>query len=138
MTERLTLTVKTEPDELLTISTAVEEFAERENWPQDLVFRVNLVLEELSLNIMNHGHDGGEHDIDIVLASEEDSVTIEITDDGRPFDPRKDAPPPDLDSPISERRIGGLGVHFALSIMDDLSYRREQGKNHLTLKTRRA
>ena len=137
MAAKVALTVKTHRDELLTIANAVEDLARRENWPQDLEFRVNLVLEELGLNIMNHGHDGGDHDIDIVLTSEDDAVTIEIIDDGQPFDPLKDAPPPDLDSPIDDRRVGGLGVHFVRSVMDDLRYRRERGKNYLTLVTRR-
>ena len=137
MAAEVTLTVKTHRDELLTIANAVEDLARRESWPQDLEFRVNLVLEELGLNIMNHGHDGGDHDIEIVLTSEDDAVTIEIIDDGRPFDPLKDAPPPDLDSPIDDRRVGGLGVHFVRSVMDDLRYRRERGKNYLTLVTRR-
>ena len=137
MSAKVSLTVMTRRDELEIISAAVEDLGGRENWPKDLIFRVNLVLEELGLNIMDHGHDGGIHDIDIVLTSEEDAVTIEIIDDGRPFDPLNDAPPPDLDSSLADRRVGGLGLHLVRSTMDELRYRRERGKNHLTLITRR-
>ena len=61
----------------------------------DLVFQIKLVLEELGINIVNHGHDDGRsHEIEIELTSNADALTIEITDDGRPFEPMTDAPPP--------------------------------------------
>ena len=42
-------------------------------------------------------------------------------------------PKPDVDAPIEERKIGGLGVYFIRSIMDEVHYRREQDRNILTL-----
>ena len=125
-------------DELAAITDAVEDLGRRERWPDALLFRVNLALEELGLNIMDYGYDGGPCDIDIILTSDDDAVTIEIIDGGPPFDPLHDAPTPDLDTAIEDRRIGGLGVHLVRTLMYDLRYRREHGKNHLTLVTRRA
>ncbi len=74
---------------------------------------------------------------DKLVVLQEEVVTVEITDDGRSFDPLTEAPEPDLDSSLNERRIGGLGVFFVRSMMDDLQYRREQGKNHLAFTKRR-
>ena len=125
-------------DELPAITAAVEDLGRRERWPDALVFRVNLALEELGLNIMDYGYGGGPCDIDIVLASDDAAVTIEITDGAPPFDPLHDAPTPDLDAAIEHRRIGGLGGHLVHTLMDELRYRREHDKNHLTLVTRRA
>ena len=102
-----------------------------------LVFRINLVLEELGLNIIDYGHDEGVHEFDICLTSEEGAITIEVVDDGKPFDPLNDAPQPDLASDLEDRRVGGLGLHLVRTTMDDMSYRRDQGKNHLTLVARR-
>ena len=138
MSATLSLKIQTDPKELDTIFAAVEELGEKEDWPPDLVFRVNLTLEELGLNIMNHGHDEGMHEIEIDLISDADTLTIEIRDDGKPFDPLQDAPEPDLESPVGVRTPGGLGVHLVRTMMDELSYRREQGKNHVTLVSRRA
>ncbi len=137
MSAKLSLKIQTEPSELNHIFAAVEDLGEKEGWSPDLVFRVNLALEELGLNIMNHGHDEGTHEIEINLTSEADALTIEIKDDGKPFDPLRDAPEPDLDSPVGVRNPGGLGVHLVRTMMDELSYRREQGKNHVTLVSRR-
>ncbi len=132
------MTVKNSHDELDYIVSALESMAERENWPPALVYRVHLVVEELVLNVMDYGYDAGIHEIEINLASEEDSLTIEIVDSGKPFDPLTEAPEPDLDASIEDRRVGGLGVYLVRTMMDQMHYKRENEKNHLTIVARRA
>ena len=136
MSAKLSLKVKPVASELDMIFAEVESLAERENWSPAVVYRVNLVLEEITLNTINHGYHDDLQDIDIVLTSEEDSLTIEITDNGNPFDPRNGGPTYSLDAPLEERPIGGLGLYLVNTLMDELHYRREEGKNHLTLVTR--
>ena len=136
MSARVSLKVKTSHDELEQITAAVEDLGEREDWPPALTFKINLVLEELAINVMNHGHDEGLHDIEITLSSDADTLTIEIADDGRPFDPLHDAPTANTASALEDRQIGGLGIHLVRSMIDELHYRREQGRNRLTLITR--
>ena len=133
MSAQLNLTIETNRDELARIVSALEEFGEQESWAPDLIFRVNLVIEEWVLNVMDYGYDGGDNEIELKLTSEPDSLTIEIVDAGKPFDPLHDAPEPDLDSPIEDRPVGGLGVYMVRTMMDQTHYRREEGKNHLTL-----
>ena len=135
MSTELRLRVETRHDELDRVSAAIEDFALEADWPLDLAFKVNLALEEVVINVMNYGHDDGLHEIDIILTTEEDSLTIEIVDDGRPFDPLHDAPIPDVNAELEDRNIGGLGIHLVRKMMDDVQYRREEGKNHLTLVT---
>ena len=56
-----------------------------------------------------------------------------IADSGKPFDPLEDAPVPDVDAPIDERPIGGLGIYLVRNMMDDMQYRREGDRNYITL-----
>ena len=135
MNSQLSLTIKAERDELDRITAEVEDLGMQENWSPDLVFRVNLVLEEMVLNVIDYGTEDGVNEIEIILTLTDESLTIEIIDDGSPFDPLSDAPDPDLDATLEERRVGGLGIHLTRSMMDDMRYRREQDKNHLTLIT---
>ena len=135
MGTELHLKVETKQDELDRVSTAIEDFGLQADWPLDLVFKVNLALEEVVINVMNYGHDDGLHEIEISLFSDENALTIEIVDDGRPFDPLHDAPKPNVTGELEDRSIGGLGIHLVRKIMDDVRYRREQGKNHLTIVT---
>ena len=137
MSAKLRLTVETKLDEMERLASAVEDFGRDDDWPADLTFQVNLALEELWLNVVNHGHTGGFHEVEIELTSEAEAVTIEITDDGRPFDPLQDAPNPSVNAPVDDRPIGGLGVYLVRTMMDEMEYKREEGKNRLTLVKRR-
>ncbi len=126
-------------DNLQMIQGTVDELGQREEWPDSLTFKVNLVLEEVGLNILTHGAAGSNRlpEIEIVLTSEDDSLTIEVSDDGYPFNPLHEATQPDVDALLDERPIGGLGIHLVRTLMDDLSYQRKDGKNRLTMVTKR-
>ena len=138
MSSRFSIKIETRVEELNRIASIVEEIGEKEGWPLDLVFKVNLILEELGLNIINYGHTGGLHEIDITLTSTDEELTIEIVDDGKPFDPITDAPVPDVNAPMEDRRIGGLGVHLVQEMTDEMHYRRVRDTNQVTLLIRRA
>ena len=137
MSARYAFTIETDIAQLGRIVTKIEEIGEQESWSPELVFRVHLALEEMGLNIINYGHDEGVHKIEFTVTSQPEEVTIEIWDDGRPFDPFNDAPPPDLSSALEDRRVGGQGVHLVRTMMDQLRYRRVSGRNHVTLVSRR-
>ena len=111
MSAKLRLTIETRLDELERLSTAIEDFGGDDNWPADLSFQVSLVLEELWLNVVNHLHEDGFHEVEIELTSEAEALTIEITDDGKPFDPLNDAPLPDVMGSLNDR-TGGSRYSF--------------------------
>lgn len=143
MTTSIVLKISTEKSEttaetLQRISSQVEELGQKDNWPPKLVYLVNLTLEELGLNALTHGRDQGLDELEITIRAEVHSLTIEMSDNGAPFDPMNDAPVPDLDAPLETRPIGGLGIFLIRKMVDDIHYRREGGRNHLTLITRRS
>ena len=135
MAETLSLTITTARDELALIAEEVEALAEREDWPFDLVFTVNLVLEELALNVIEHGFDDDDDskECKIELTSDADAVAVVVSDRGKPFDPLTEVPDADVDSAMDERQVGGLGVHLVETLMDEASYQRTDGMNRLTL-----
>jgi anti-sigma regulatory factor (Ser/Thr protein kinase) len=98
---------------------------------------INVSLDEVLTNIISYGYDdGAAHSIAIRVALETDGqVTIEVADDGKPFNPLE-TPEPDTDADIDDRPIGGLGIHLVLKLMDEVAYRRETDRNILTLKRR--
>ncbi|MDE0222546.1 MAG: ATP-binding protein [Spirochaetaceae bacterium] len=135
MSADLHLKLEADPERLSDITDAIEELGERERWPPDFLFRMNLVLEEMTLNVMTHGREAGASELEVIVACEADTVTIEISDDGPLFDPLQDAPVPDTDAALDDRPVGGLGVHLVREMMDEVSYRYEDGRNRLLLKT---
>ncbi|MGA1605928.1 MAG: ATP-binding protein [Planctomycetota bacterium] len=102
--------------------------------PMDLLYAFDLALEEIFVNLATHGR--GPRlplQVGIRLEKRDEGVLLEICDDGEPFDPLA-APPPDLDAPLEERPIGGLGVHLVRAQFPDIDYRRVGGQNVLTLR----
>ncbi len=133
MSEQLVLNRQATVDEIEIILEAVEYFGEQEDWDPALTFKVKLAIEELGINVVNHGRIDKIPEIEIVVNSSLEKLTITIKDDGRPFDPLHDAPEPDLTSALEDRPIGGLGIHFVREMMDEMTYRHEGGKNCLAL-----
>lgn len=124
-------------DEIPGLAEAVEAFGETHDLPPKLVFQLNLALEELVTNIVCHAYgDDHAHVIQVRLAIVDDVITAEVEDDGRPFDPFADAPSPDLEQELEDRPVGGLGVHLVRSFMNEVSYRREDERNLVRLRTR--
>lgn len=135
MSEDLSLRVPSKRESLNIVYDEVDAFGRRLDWTPELLYGVKLVLEEAVLNVIKYGFDDDddEHEIDVALSTDGDMLTIRIADDGKAFDPLRDAAEPDLDAPLEKRRVGGLGVHLMRTIMDELDYKREAGRNHLTL-----
>lgn len=96
-------------------------------------FEINLAMDELFTNIINHGFDDEiEHQIHVTCRKKGKTVIITIMDDGVPFNP-VEAPQPDLNCTFSDREIGGLGIHLIKAYIDQIDYRRDADANVLTL-----
>ncbi len=96
-------------------------------------FEINLALDELFTNIINHGFDDdAEHRIHVTCARNDEIVKIIIKDDGVPFNPLE-APQPDLNCTFIDREIGGLGIHLIKAYIDQIDYQRDADANVLTL-----
>ena len=67
---------------------------------------------------------------------EGEDLVLTFTDSGIPYDPTKTREP-DITLPAEERPIGGLGIFLVRKTMDDVAYRREDGKNILTVRKKK-
>ena len=95
---------------------------------------LNLSLDELITNTVSYGYrDTGEHEIRVTLTERDETLVTVLEDDGIAFDPFTDAPVPDLEAGVEERRIGGLGVYFVKTLMDEVAYERVDDRNRITL-----
>ena len=129
-----TLTVSNRIEEIRTIEKFLTEFSEQQDFPPEVLFQIQLSLEEIFTNVVSYGYDDDTgHEVEIVLSKNEQTVTVEIADDGRPFDPLQDAPEMETESKLEERRVGGAGIALAKTMMTDLRYHRDGGRNHLIM-----
>lgn len=103
-------------------------------------YRLQLAVDELATNIIVHGTSGAAGEEDIRIAAEIDDARLKIVlEDGGPeFNPLAKQDPADLDRPMEERQIGGLGVFLAIRGVDSFEYDRVGDINRNTLVVRRS
>jgi len=133
MPATLTLTLKNDPSEIGRLVDLLEAFGPQSGLTDDATFKLTLALDEIVANVVRHGFDDDrEHRIEVKVTVDDRTVTASVEDDGLEFDPRE-APVPDLDLPIEMRKPGGLGMHLVRATMDSVEYRRQDGRNILTV-----
>ncbi|MCD4818476.1 MAG: ATP-binding protein [Candidatus Cloacimonetes bacterium] len=125
--------LKNELEEIIRMSKLIDKFGDEHNITPDTLYEINLALEEILTNIISYGfEDKLKHNIFIEGHLHNNILKIKIEDDGIAFDPLS-IKEPDLESNIEERQIGGLGIHLVKTLMQNISYLRENEKNVLIL-----
>lgn len=111
----------------------IEELGNDFSLSPDIVFNLNLVLEEAVVNVINYAYPKEEHQsIYLSARMHEGSIVLVLTDTGKEFDPTA-APEADVTLSADDRQIGGLGIFLIRQIMNEVKYERIDGKNILTL-----
>lgn len=133
------LTLRNDIAELPRLLAFACDFAGECGIPADEISRLLVILDEVFSNIVRHGYDGAGLDgiiaagtIVVHLSFADRRLGIEVSDDARPFDPLA-AAEPDLDTPASQRPLGGLGIHLVRSLADEARYARRGRYNRLVL-----
>ena len=95
---------------------------------------LNLAIEEWVANVIGYAYPKGiRGHVELTAKVVDGVLTLVIKDHGTPFDPTQHAEV-DVNAELSERQIGGLGIHLVKSIMDTMHYERTaDGYNVLTL-----
>ena len=117
----------------------LEEFAVAAGVGAVVVSELLVVLDEVLNNIIRHGHRVRMRDAESIrldLSVESEQVEVTITDNGPAFDPTIEAVAPAKLS-ASKTRMGGAGLLFVQSLMDNIDYSRRDGSNRLVLRKRR-
>lgn len=132
-----TLRIKNDTSELSVMNRFLEEAGEELELSTPFMMSLNLVLEEAVSNIIFYAYVGQDvkDAVDISLLLEGGMLTVIVKDHGVPFDPTAKEDP-DITLSAEERPIGGLGIFLIKKIMDEVSYRREDGQNVFIMKKR--
>jgi anti-sigma regulatory factor (Ser/Thr protein kinase) len=99
---------------------------------RDTLLRIQLALEELFTNTVQHGYGGDcESPVWVHASLTTAHVCVTYEDAAPPYDPLGHEI--DIDASCAERHPGGLGVLLARSIADQMAYRRVENRNVITL-----
>ena len=95
-------------------------------------FRLTLMVEELFVNTVTHGH-GGDCDEPVRLAIEVESPWIRLVyeDTAPPYNPFAEVEAPDDTASVDDRQVGGLGVHLIVAMADRVDYAYADGCNQI-------
>jgi serine/threonine-protein kinase RsbW len=109
----------------------VDTIAVDQQFPDQLVFALQICLEELLTNIVRHGgpESGGDLkevpipplNVEISISTTAQRVTMIVEDNGKPFDV-VNAPAHRIDQPLDEVQPGGLGIQLIRNFASTIAY----------------
>lgn len=127
------LNIKNNVNELEKVAAFLEDFAGIHALSNDVLFDINLSVDELVTNAINYGvHKENDDLMELEINQDGNSVIVVLKDAGVPFNPFE-LPEPDLTLPVEKKSTGGLGIYFVKRKMDEWNYSRENNYNIIRL-----
>ena len=110
------------------------------NLPDSKAFAMQVCLEELMSNIVQHGQSRSGSKptqvapllISIKIDAFVDRTVMTVEDNGRPFNVAQ-APAKSINRPLDQIQPGGLGIHLIKSFASNLNYSRTANGNRVVL-----
>jgi serine/threonine-protein kinase RsbW len=101
---------------------------------RETCLRLTLLVEELFTNTVVHGH-GADSDAPVRLECEvaPGRIALVYEDTGPAHDPFSQVIAPDVEAPVEDRPVGGLGVLLISAMAEQFEYRREGDRNRISL-----
>lgn len=129
----LTLHFSNRADEAPRIARRIESFLNEHQVSESTVNKILLCVDELITNLIAHAYkDKDDHAVLLECRLDDRDIALELRDDGLPFDPTHKVHP-NVQLGLEERDIGGLGIHFVMTLMDKVVYQREGDFNVLRI-----
>ncbi len=112
----------------------VREAAQRAGFSERTLHQIELAVDEACANVVHHAYrDMEPGDMEVSCHLGDKKFVMRVRNWGRSFEP-EDVPKPDVDAPLEERSLGGLGLFLIRKFMDEVrfSFDPEEG-NELTM-----
>ena len=122
MSRKYELSVSSDLENLARIGQFIADTTRALNLSREEAFAVEMAVDEACANVIEHAYDGKpDGTIEVTCYLEDDRLVVTIRDHGEPFDPDS-VPCPDTACPLKNREIGGLGLHFMRTLMDEVRF----------------
>ncbi len=108
---------------------------EKLDCPIKTQMQIDLAVDEVLANIAMYAYPEGSGTVMMRFCCTDRTAEIAFIDSGIPYNPLEN-PEPDVTLPAEKRKIGGLGIFLVRKMADEVLYRREDGKNVLTVRKR--
>lgn len=114
----------------------VRTFFKDEKLSDQAIYKIELAAEEAIVNVISYAYQikSGNEKLEIDCRKIAPNLyEIVVTDRGSPFNPLNYNAELNLNSPICERKIGGLGIYLMRQLASEIIYNREADKNILKM-----
>lgn len=112
-----------------------EKYMKRISCPQHIINDFCIAADEIAANICMYACSSGKAGnitVKCIYCRRKNRVSLIFADSGIPFDPLT-VPAASVTADLSERSIGGLGIHIVRGIMNDVSYKHIRSMNILKI-----
>ena len=119
--------------ELFRIRKFVNEKAELFGFSDQDASQIGLAVDEACTNIIKHSFNFDKNkNLFVKIEPNRDFFIINISDDGKPFNPLS-IPDVDMKEYIKQFKRGGLGIHIIRKVMDEIEYFPSKGNNTMNI-----
>jgi phosphoserine phosphatase RsbU/P len=125
------ITVNAEIKQLKRVINFITAEIKKADYEHEVQNQIEMATEEIFTNIANYAYANETGTVNIAV-SVSDGIKITFEDNGKPFNP-VEHPAPDLEKPLKDREIGGLGLYIVKQVMDKVEYTRENDRNILVI-----
>jgi serine/threonine-protein kinase RsbW len=130
--KKFTLEVPSSTENLVLIRDFVTRIGQQAHLDEEEISNLELAVDEACANVIEHAYGlDSRQEVIIQAICDEEAVRISVIDTGKGFDPTG-VTPASIDTLVTERRSGGLGIRLIKALMDEVSYQIQPGqKNEL-------
>lgn len=115
----------------------VTQWAEAAGFDEGALYKIQLAVDEACANVVDHAYTGSEPgDMEVSCSLNQQSLTIRVRDWGRGFD-LHNVSEPDVEAPLDERTLGGLGLFLVKQVMDQVQFTRDPARGNELKMTKR-
>jgi anti-sigma regulatory factor (Ser/Thr protein kinase) len=119
-------------DSLAIIRSFIKDSLNYENFNQDIIYDLELCIDEICSNIMKYGYKEKNGKILLKIIVDNDKVKAVIIDKAGPFNILK-YNPPDREELLKSEIKGKIGIRTIKAICDKLDYKRLKNKNKIEI-----
>lgn len=112
----------------------VSKWAQEAGFDEGELYEIQLAVDEACANVVDHAYEGVDPgEIEVSCCLEDRCLTIRVRDWGKGFE-LASVEEPDLEAPLEERSLGGLGLFLVRQMMDTVEFRSDPERgNELTM-----
>ena len=127
------LKIPSDTENLEIIRKFVAGIARKVGFKNDDIHKIELAVDEACTNVIQHAYKNQKkQSIDIAIKLDFQKFSIVITDKGEGFN-FQEIDIPKMDEYLAELRVGGLGIYLMKTLMDEVNYKKTNGKNQVRM-----